>query len=228
MNSSGGRRKAFLAQSIFCASAFLAAASVAPAAFAQAPTTGLAAGYSSNAGKPIDIEADLLEVDDKKKIAVFKGNVSATQGDFNIRASEILVTYTDSNKTAGTDKKPPPVKEVAASPLPGGNGSIKQIDAKGKVLVTGKDNQTATSDWAIFEVEKQLVTLGGDVVVSRGTDTIKANRLVIDVATGLTRVEQVADKNEGEKSKRIQMIITPKSREKQEKPDKPEKHEKPQ
>lgn len=224
MNSSGGRRKAFLAQSIFCASAFLAAASVAPAAFAQAPTTGLAAGYSSNAGKPIDIEADLLEVDDKKKIAVFKGNVSATQGDFNIRASEILVTYTDSNKTAGTDKKPP-VKEVAASPLPGGNGSIKQIDAKGKVLVTGKDNQTATSDWAIFEVEKQLVTLGGDVVVSRGTDTIKASRLVIDVATGLTRVEQAADKSDGEKSKRIQMIITPKSREK---PDKPEKQEKPQ
>jgi lipopolysaccharide export system protein LptA len=226
MNSSGGRRKVFLAQSIFCASAFLAAASMAPAAFAQAPTTGLAAGYSSNAGKPIDIEADLLEVDDKKKIAVFKGNVSATQGDFNIRASEILVTYTDSNKTAGTDKKPP-AKEVAASPLPGGNGSIKQIDAKGKVLVTGRDNQTATSDWAIFEVEKQLVTLGGDVVVSRGTDTMKASRLVIDVATGITRVEQAAKKNDDEKS-RVQMIITPKSREKQEKPDKPEKQEKPQ
>jgi lipopolysaccharide export system protein LptA len=65
-------------------------------------------------------------------------------------------------------------------------------------------------------------------VVSRGTDTIKASRLVIDVATGLTRVEQAADKNDGEKSKRIQMIITPKSREKTEKPDKPDKQEKPQ
>ena len=220
MKSSGGRRKAFLTQSIVCLSALFAAASGTPAAFAQSPTTGLAAGYSSNAGKPIDIEADLLEVDDKKKVAVFKGNVSATQGDFNIRASELLVTYTDTAKTAGTNK-PPPVKEVAASPLPGGNGSIKQIDAKGKVLVTAKDNQTATSDWAIFEVEKQLVTLGGEVVVSRGTDTIKANRLVIDVATGLTRVEQAAEKNEG--SKRIQMIITPKSREKTEKTEKPEK-----
>lgn len=228
MSNCGARRKAFLANSIFFGlSALLANVSVAPAVFAQAPTTGLAAGYSSNSGKPIDIEADVLEVDDKKKLAVFKGNVSATQGDFNIRSSEILVTYTDTNKTAGTNK-PQPVKEVAASPLPGGNGSIKQIDAKGKVLVTAKDGQTATSDWAIFEVEKQLVTLGGNVVVSRGTDTIKSDRLIIDITTGLTRVEQTSERSEADKSKRIQMIITPKAREKQEKKEKQEKQDNPE
>jgi hypothetical protein len=37
---------------------------------------------------------------------------------------------------------------------------------------------------------------------------------VIDINTGLTRVEQAA---EGDKPKRLQMIITPKNREKPEK-----------
>ena len=40
---------------------------------AQAPGGSLATSYSANANKPINIEADALEVDDKKKVATFKG-----------------------------------------------------------------------------------------------------------------------------------------------------------
>ena len=184
---------------------------------AQAPGGSLATSYSANADKPINIEADALEVDDKKKIATFKGNVSATQGDFNIRAKEIQVLYT------AAAKKDPAAGAAAPSALPGGgNADIQQIDAKGKVLVTTKDNQTTTSDWAVFEVKKQLVTIGGDVVVTQGTDTIKGSKLVIDLTTGLTRLDTAAnDKDVAGAGKRIQMLITPKNREKSktEKPD---------
>lgn len=179
---------------------------------AQAPGGSLATSYSANANKPINIEADALEVDDKKKIATFKGNVSATQGDFNIRAKEIQVLYT----AAG--KKDPAASPSANSGLPGGGSAdIQQIDAKGKVLVTTKDNQTTTSDWAIFEVKKQLVTIGGDVVVSQGTDTIKGSKLVIDLNTGLSRFETAAndkDATAGGKPGRIQLLVTPKNKEK--------------
>jgi lipopolysaccharide export system protein LptA len=186
-------------------------------ALAQAPGGTLATSYSANADKPINIEADALEVDDKTKVATFKGNVSATQGDFNLRAKEIQVRY-----TAG--KKDPAATPSDNSALPGGgNADIQQIDAKGKVLVTTKDNQTTTSDWAIFEVKKQLVTIGGDVVVSQGTDTIKGNKLVIDLNTGLSRFETAANDKDaaGGTGKRLQMLITPKSRDKtkNEKPD---------
>ncbi len=180
-------------------------------ALAQAPGGSLATSYSANADKPINIEADALEVDDKKKVATFKGNVSATQGDFNIRAKEIQVLY-----TAG--KKDPAAAPSDNAGLPGGgNADIQQIDAKGKVLVTTKDNQTTTSDWAIFEVKKQLVTIGGDVVVSQGTDAIKGNKLVIDLNTGLSRFETAAnekDASDGAKPGRIQMVVTPKNRDK--------------
>lgn len=201
--------------------ALLMAACLTPAA-AQTPGNGLATNYNANAGKPIDIEADGLEVDDKKKIAVFKGNVSATQGDFNLKAKEIQVLYAATKKEPGKDG----ALSTAStnSVLPGGGGAdITQIDAKGKVLITTKDDQTATSEWAVFEVKKQLVTLGGDVVISRGPNTLKGNKVVIDLVSGQTRFEN-AGKNTttasgDQPNDRIRMIFTPKSRTEAAKPD---------
>jgi lipopolysaccharide export system protein LptA len=174
---------------------------------AQAPGSGLATSYAANSDQPIDIVADMLEVDDKKKIAIFRGNVSATQGDFNLRAKEIQVTYTSKEQGANT-------QTAAASPVPAtGDADITQIDAKGKVLVKTNENQTATSDWAIFDVKKQLVTIGGDVVLSQGPNTIKGSRLVIDLKSGLSRFETGTADSGGEQPKeRLRAIFTPKAR----------------
>jgi lipopolysaccharide export system protein LptA len=173
----------------------------------------LAANYKANSGKPIDIEADALEVDDQKKIAVFTGNVSATQGDFNLRSREIQVRYAAKAKGTTTASA-----DGSAGGLPGGSNDITQIDAKGKVLVTNKNDMTATSEWAVFEVPKQQVTLGGDVVLSRGANVIKGDKMVIDLKTGRARVDTSGDQAAGgEKGKppRVQMTFTPKDREKQ-------------
>ncbi len=175
-----------------------------PAA-AQTPGSSLAANYAANSDQPIDIEADALEVDDRKKIATFTGNVSATQGNFNLRAREIQVSYTSRDNTATQSAD-------AGAAGPGANSQITRIDAKGKVLVTTNDNQTATSDWARFEVLTQLVTIGGNVVLSQGPNTIKGDRLVIDLKTGLSRFENDGQTAEGETPKqRLRAIFTPKS-----------------
>ena len=183
---------------------------------AQTPGSSLATNYSANANKPINIELDSLEVDDKKKVAVFKGNVLATQGDFNLRSTELYVTYTSKSNSDGANGGSAQAQTAsgnaasAASVLPGGNSEITQIDAKGDVRVTTKD-QTATGSWAKFEVQKQLVTLGGDVVVSQGTNAIKGDRLVIDLKTSLSRFENDTANNEKGKKARIIGVFTPKS-----------------
>ncbi len=173
------------------------------AASAQAPGTGFATAYSANAGKPVDIQADVLEVDDKKKTAVFRGNVSATQGEVNMKSKELYVTYTARDKTASATAS----SDAGSSPL-GGSNEITQIDAKGNVFVVTKPSngqapQNAKSDWAIFDVRKQQVTLGGDVVLSQGENVIRGSKLVIDLTTGLSRFE-----NPGSGS-RMQAIFTP-------------------
>lgn len=161
-----------------------------PAAFAQQPGTAFS-GYRENADKPIDIEADLLEVDDKKQIATFRGNVSATQGDFNLRSKELEVIYA---RGASADAKPAAAAEAAktagAQSDPFGGGDIRFIRAKGRVFVTSKDNQTATSEEAFFDVKAQKVTLERDVTLSQGGNVIKGDKLLIDIATGRSTFEQ--------------------------------------
>ncbi len=203
----GTRRNAVAIRSAI-STAILTFALAATAAYGQTPGNSLASNYSANSDKPIDIVADVLEVDDQKKIAVFKGNVSATQGDFNLRAKELQVTYEQQKKNQVN------AQQTANSGLvPGGGADITQIDAKGKVLVRTKENQTATSDWAVFDVRKQLVTIGGNVVLSQGTNTIKGSRLVIDLKSGLSRFETGNEIAGGEKTKqRLRAIFTPKSR----------------
>jgi lipopolysaccharide export system protein LptA len=194
------------------------AAAASMAAFCASPATviaqtpnNFASSYSANAGKPVDIEADTLEVDDKKKTAVFRGNVSATQGSVNMKSKEIYVTYAAGEKKTASAGDEPVAPSASGSPL-GGSGQIKQIDAKGNVFLTmkpskeGEKQQEAKSDWAIFDVKKQQITIGGDVVLSQGENVIRGSKLVIDLTTGLSRFEN-SGKTGG--TERMRAIFTP-------------------
>jgi lipopolysaccharide export system protein LptA len=154
-------------------------------AMAQAPGDAFS-GYRENSGKPIDIVADTLEVDDKKQIATFKGDVSATQGEFNLRSKELEVTYVRNATDAGGGAAPKPASAAssgaAADPL--SSGDIRYLRARGHVRVTGKNNQTATGNEAFFDVKAQKVTLDGDVTLTQGGNVIKGDKLLIDLVTG--------------------------------------------
>jgi len=149
--------------------------------------------YQGSTDQPINIEADVLEVDDNQKRAVFKGNVVARQGGFSLQASELAVFYTGQ-----------PGGQVAGAGG-GGNGGISRIEAKGKVLVTTRDDQTATSEWANFDVDEQLVTIGGNVVLSQDENVLRGDRLVINLRTGTSRFEVEGDDGR----QRVRGLFTP-------------------
>lgn len=177
-------------------------------ASAQSVVGGFSQNYSPNANKPIDISSEMLEVDDKNKIATFKGKVSATQGDFNMKAQELIINYTtgEGKKAAPTGEGEAPAKKTGMLPG-GGNAEITEILAKGDVIITTKDAQEARSDSAVFEVKKQFVTLLGNVRLAKGTDNIiKSGKVVINLTTGITTI---AD------TERISATFTPQSRDKE-------------
>ena len=57
------------------------------------------------------------------------------------------------------------------------------------MLIISKDGQTATGDWANFDVKANTVLMGDHVVVSRGKDVAEGPRLKIDLTTGMYRFE---------------------------------------
>jgi lipopolysaccharide transport protein LptA len=139
------------------------------------PGAPLAPGvFKTDPSAPIDVEADRLDVDDRTRLAVFKGNVHAVQGDFVVRTAEMRANYTgQAGITVATD---PNAKSEPAQ--------LTRIEARGKVLVTSKNGQDASGDWADFDVKANKVTLGGDVVLTQQKNVVRGTRLVIDMATG--------------------------------------------
>jgi lipopolysaccharide export system protein LptA len=66
---------------------------------------------------------------------------------------------------------------------------LDHVEARGKVIVTSKDGQSATGDWANFDVKANKVTLGGDVVLTQAKNVVRGTRLVIDMATGQSVIQ---------------------------------------
>lgn len=163
-------------------------------AWAQAQIGGFNGLSGANAKKPIDIESDRLEVDDKHHTAIFIGNVSATQGDNNLKAPRLEVFYENAGQQpagkgsqAAKAVKPASAANAGASGDPITSGQIKRIHASGgKVVVAStKDQQEATGDDAIYDVKAQLITMTGkEVVLTQNKNKVKGTKLVIDLATG--------------------------------------------
>jgi lipopolysaccharide export system protein LptA len=147
----------------------------------QGPPNALQ-GFSTNRDKPVKIRAASLEVRDKEKVATFSGDVHVVQGDTDMRCKTLMVYYEDnSNKDSKETVK-------AAQPGPGGSGQIRRMEARGNVVVTQKD-QTATGDRGDFDMRTNTVVLSGKVVVTKGRDVLRGERLVVNLTDGVSRME---------------------------------------
>lgn len=125
-------------------------------------------GLSASSRDPIQIEADSLEVQDRDKTAVFAGNVRLVQGPTTMNASRITVYYAGS---AG-----------------GSNQQINKVEAQGPIRVRSRD-QTARGNRATFTMATQILTLTGNVVLTKGGNELRGDRLVVNLKTGESRIE---------------------------------------
>ncbi len=150
---------------------------------AAGPASGGAAGllgsgaFKTNPEAPIVIDADRLDVDDRAHRAIFRGDVHAAQDAFKVRTAELTAIYAGG---AG----------LAFAATPGGSEPAKgqarltRIEARKGVVVTGRDGQRASGDWANFDVKANTIVLGGNVTIAQGRDSVRAPQLAIDLTTG--------------------------------------------
>lgn len=124
-------------------------------------------GHDSNA--PIDITSDHIEVQDRADRAIWTGNVRAVQGDMTMDAARMTVAYSHAT-------------------TPGGDTQINRIDASGGVTVVSP-TERAKGSFGIYDLNRKLITLIGNVSLTRGTNTVNGARLVIDMNSGRATVD---------------------------------------
>lgn len=148
---------------VACAALWMSA----PQAMAETSSNPLE-GFATDPNEPVEIEADKLEVEDKKQTATFIGNVVAVQGATRLRADRLKATY-----APGKD---------------GERTQVRQIIATGRVHVLSKDDQSADGDWARYDVMKRTIVMGDKVVLRQGQNVIRGTKLTIDLNSGRSRV----------------------------------------
>jgi len=184
---------------IVMAAILLAGATVLPrvSALAQQGPSNPLQGFSSNRDKPVNIKAASLEVRDKEKVATFNGDVHVVQGDTDMRCKTLVVYYEDNSKDSKDAVK-------AAQPGPAGSTQIRSMEARGNVVVTQKD-QIATGDRGDFDMRTNTVVLSGKVVVTKGHDVLRGERLVVNLTDGVSKME----------GGRVEALFEPKSKSEQ-------------
>lgn len=129
---------------------------------AQAPISALK-GHDSNA--PVDVTADRIEVQDRADRAIFAGNVHVRQANLTLDTQRLTVAYSSA-----------------------GGIQIQRLDASGGVVVRSP-SETARGSFGVYDLERKLITLVGDVQLSRGDSRINGSRLVIDLNSGRAVVD---------------------------------------
>ena len=189
-----------------CAFALALATIAAGEAGAQSAVNGVPnamQGFSQNRDQPIQIDAATLEMRDKKKEATFSGNVKVVQGDTTMKSKSLVVFYESTQAPAAAPAPPASSKAAAKSapmqsttPGPGGSSSIKRLEAHGNVVVTQKD-QVVTGETAVFDTKSNLITMLGGVVLTQGKNVLRGDRLLVDMTTGVSRVESDSGRVQG-------------------------------
>lgn len=104
--------------------------------------------------EPIVITSDRMELDRRKNTVTYRGNVLTVRGDLQMRSDSLSGIIDFEGK------------------------GLKTIVAAGNVHVT-QEGRTATGDEAVFDSEKETITLVGNPVIQQGNSKISGDRVIV-------------------------------------------------
>ncbi|MBO9621794.1 MAG: LptA/OstA family protein [Sphingomonas sp.] len=117
---------------------------------------------------PIDFAADHIELQDRANRVILTGNVKITQAEMTLTAARMTVSYTGQ--------------------ITDGSPQVSRLDAAGGVTVTRPD-QSARSQYAVYDLNRRVITMVGGVTLRQGANTVSGGRLSIDLDTGRATID---------------------------------------
>lgn len=109
---------------------------------------------------------DRLEYRHQERVARALGNATATKDDKILRADVLTAFFTE-----GAD----------------GKQTIQRVEATGGVIVT-TEAERATAIRAQYDAKRELVTLSGDVKLTRGANQLNGEYAEVNLKTGVSRL----------------------------------------
>ena len=135
---------------------------------ALATSVGASAQTRHNSNAPIDFGADHIELQDKANRAVLAGSVTVRQAEMTLKAARMTVAYTG--------------QVIDGSP------QVSRLDASGGVTVSRPD-QNARSQYAVYDLNRRVITMVGAVTLKQGANTVSGGRLSINLDTGRATID---------------------------------------
>ena len=127
-----------------------------------------AAQTRHDSAAPIDFASDHIELQDKANRVLLTGNVKITQAEMTLSSARMTVTYTGE--------------------ISNGSPQVSRLDAAGGVTVSRPD-QTARSQYAVYNLNTRIITMVGGVTLHQGTNTVSGGRLSINLDTGRATID---------------------------------------
>ncbi|AQR74909.1 OstA family protein [Sphingomonas sp. LM7] len=121
-----------------------------------------------NTDAPIDVASERIELQDRANRAILSGNVQIKQAEMTLAAARVTVTYTGQ------------VSE--------GSPQVSRLDAAGGVTVN-RPNQSARSQYAVYDLNRRVITMVGAVTLRQAGNTVSGGRLSIDLDTGRATID---------------------------------------
>ena len=170
---------------------------------------GIVTGKALKLTTPTDVVTarDSLEWYDQKQVAVARGDAVEVRENVKRVRADVLTAHLTKDKAKPAQTKPgvrpaqPASSAPAAKPgaTPGVSGAsdessrISRIDAQGNVIVS-----TATDigrgDYGVYNADTGLVTLLGNVTITRGENAIRGQYAVVDLNNNVSRMLPTAGK----------------------------------
>lgn len=135
---------------------------------ALAASSGAVAQTRHNSDAPIDVASNSIELQDRANRALLTGNVRITQAEMTLTAARVTVSYTGQ--------------------IADGSPQVSRLDAAGGVTVT-RPQQSATSQFAVYDLNRRIITMIGGVTLRQGGNNVTGGRLSIDLDTGRATID---------------------------------------
>jgi lipopolysaccharide export system protein LptA len=169
---------------------------------ATSTKSALGGATGKDARLPIDMRANKLDFDDNAKLAIFSGGVTAVQGESQLAAATLRVTYEGRANVPGLGSAPPGAPKAAAPALPAAGNidpttqatRLSKLQASGQIVITQGADRRITAETMDLDVPADTAVFAGPAVeVQQGQNRLLGRRLEVDRKNGKSRLTSPAD-----------------------------------